>query len=139
MNRSDARWVGIMAALLAVACTQDVPEQARIQQVGYFKDSSNNRIFTLKLHAAATAAEARAAAEQLANTPGQMMAAYFYAPDAFVPDDAVTLGKDLVSVTDMLYDDPSLPAWRFVFIRNFNAPPSFVDCVEAPDKDLCRK
>jgi DNA-directed RNA polymerase subunit RPC12/RpoP len=112
---------------------------ARFRELGYFKDANNHRLFTLQIADDVTPEQARAHAERLPNTANRFMAAYFYPEGSTVPADVVSSGTDFIAVSDMLHEEPGMPPWRFVFIRSMvGGPPQFVDCRDAPDKDLCR-
>jgi len=122
--------------LLAAILSGCVPE-TNIHQVGYFKSSAKDRVFTARMSETATLADVKAYAENAAYTQGRMTAVYIYDHDARVPADGVTQASGVLQVNDVL-DLPGLSAWHFVFMRYRNGQSAFVDCSTKQSHELCR-
>jgi hypothetical protein len=122
-----------VAAAMLTACSDG------FEQVGYFKDDGNNRIKTFILPPDASPETVAQHAHRQTATAGSLFAAYYYAPGSRVPADGVTLARNLVAATDVIYEGDGLSGWRFAFMRPRAGPELFVDCEATPGDDLCRK
>lgn len=111
----------------------------RFEEAGYFKDTSKNRIFTIKFQPSLSEAEIKDYAKNLMSTSGQMMAAYFYQAGSIIPADGITLAGSIFKANATLYERPGLSKWQYAYILNFNGTSSFVNCMQQKDSDLCRK
>ena len=123
----------VFAALLLVGCDEADP---MVTQVGYFKSSVNDRIFTARLSGDASEEDARIFGESRPHTAGQMTAVYIYENEAVIPADGVTRANSVSEVNDVL-ELPNLSSWRFVYMRYRNGNFEFVDC-ESTTSVLCR-
>jgi len=108
-------------------------------KVGYFKDSTNNRIFTISFNLGTSEDKIRTYAEGLRYTSGQLTAAYFYPEGSIIPADGVTLASSVFEANDVLYEAPGLSKWRYAYMRYLNGTLEFIDCEKEPDNGLCRK
>ena len=145
-------FLGVLALLVILALNRhsephsssDVHAQSAVQapvvpsvsQKGYFQDSRRNRVFTLEMPAGMTSEQARAHAENLPYTQGQVTGAYYYRPGAQLPIDGVTLANDFLAATQVL-DTPGLSRFSFAYVRGFNGQAAFADCETTPKNDLC--
>jgi hypothetical protein len=123
----------VFAALLLVGCDEADP---MVTQVGYFKSSVNDRIFTARLSGDASEEDARIFGESRPHTAGQMTVVYIYENEAVIPADGVTRANSVSEVNDVL-ELPNLSSWRFVYMRYRNGNFEFVDC-ESTTSVLCR-
>ena len=123
----------VFAAFLLVGCDEADP---MVTQVGYFKSSVNDRIFTARLSSDASEEDARIFGESRRHTAGQMTAVYIYENEAVIPADGVTRANSVFEVNENLAN-PNLSSWRFVYMRYRNGNFEFVDC-ESTTSVLCR-
>jgi hypothetical protein len=106
------RLSSVFAAFLLVGCGE---ADATVTQVGYFKSSVNDRIFTARLSSDASEEDARIFGESRPHTAGQMTAVYIYENEAVIPADGVTLANSVFEVNDVL-ELPNVSSWRFVYM-----------------------
>lgn len=123
----------VLAAIVLVGCDKPDP---MVEQVGYFKSSVNDRIFTARLSKDGSEEDARIFSESKPHTTGQMTAVYIYENEAVIPADGVTLANSVFEVNDVL-KLPNLSSWRFAYMRYRNGNSEFVDCASAAS-DICR-
>jgi hypothetical protein len=123
----------VFAALLLVGCDEAEP---MVTQVGYFKSSVNDRIFTARLSKDASEKDARVFGESRPHTAGQMTAVYIYENDSEIPADGVTLARSVFEANENLANS-NLSSWRFVYMRYRNGNFEFLDC-ESTASDICR-
>ena len=123
----------VFAAIVLVGCDEPDP---KVTQVGYFKSSVNDRIFTARLSKDGSEEDARIFGESRPHTAGQMTAVYIYESEAEIPSDGVTLASSVFEVNENLAL-PNLSSWRFVYMRYRNGNFEFVDC-ESAASDICR-
>jgi hypothetical protein len=123
----------VFAAIMLVSCGE---ADSEVQQVGYFKSSTNDRIFTARLSKEGSEEDALKFSESKPHTAGQMTAVYIYESEAVIPADGVTLANSVFEVNDAL-NLPSLSSWRFVYMRYRKGNFEFVDC-ESSASVLCR-
>ena len=127
------RFYLLFTAIMLVGCDEVVSE---VRQIGYFKSSVNDRIFTARLSKEGSQEDARSFSERQPHTAGQMTAVYIYKNDAVIPADGVTLANSIFEVNDVLILS-NLSSWKFVYMRYRNGSSEFVDC-ETTTSDLCR-
>ena len=89
----------VFAAFLLVGCDE---ADSMVTQIGYFKSSVNDRIFTARLSSDASEEDARIFGESRPHTAGQMTAVYIYENEAVIPADGVTLANSVFEVNDVL-------------------------------------
>ena len=123
----------LLAALLLVGCKESEPN---VQQIGYFKSSTSDRIFTARLSENVEEEDARSFGESRPHTAGQMTAVYIYKNEAVIPADGVTFASSVFDANEALHL-PSLSSWKFVFMRYRNGSSVFINC-ESTASDLCR-
>jgi hypothetical protein len=123
----------ILAAIMLAGCKESAPS---VMQIGYFKSSVRDRIFTARLASDGGKEDARSFGETRAHTTGQMTAVYIYESDAVIPADGITLANSVFEVNEVLAL-PNLSSWRFVYMRYRNGNSEFVDC-ESTASDICR-
>jgi hypothetical protein len=83
-----------------------------------------------------TVDQARAHAESLPYTQGQVTGAYYYHPGSRIPNDGVTLARDFLAATQVL-DTPGLSQYTYAYVRGFSGQAEFADCDTTPKHDLC--
>lgn len=108
------------------------------RQVGYFKDSAKNRIFTIEMKGNINKSQAYAFAKSKPNTIGRVTAVYFYLTGSVIPADGVTRARNIFKANDVLYDTKGLSNWNFAYMKRLNGSEEFVDCVEY-ENNLCRE
>jgi hypothetical protein len=111
-------------------------ELSPVSQVGYFKSSANDRVFTARLSKGGSESDARAFAESKAYTEGQMTAVYIYSSEATIPADGITNASSVFDANEVL-DYPGMSSWNYAFMRYRNGQVEFVDC-ERTQSTLCR-
>jgi hypothetical protein len=135
----------ILISLALMGCSESTSNKnsghktIEFEEIGYFKDGSKNRIYTIKYSSNALPHHVRAHAEKLMYTDGQMMAAYYYKEGSTIPADGVTLAASMIKASDVIYEAPGLSKWQFAFMKSFNGVVVFVDCIKDQNNDLCRK
>jgi hypothetical protein len=129
----------LFAALLLVgpAPVEQGHATTAFDEVGYLKLGNNARLFTIRYEAAGNAA-VHAHAKGLMYTSGRVTAAYYYPKGARVPADGITLSGSWDRAQAVLWENPGVDAWDFVFWRYPNGESKFVDC-RSDSSDLCRK
>lgn len=121
-----------------VKCSNFFDNAARIEGVGYYKDSAMNRVQTFSFDSTVTEAEIRTHAERQTSAPGQLTAAYYYPSGSVIPADGITRATRLDQVNEVLYETPGLSRWRYAFMRPIIGDVQFVDCEATPKDGLCR-
>lgn len=138
------RWIlGVLLLLVMVAFASGIQQKAEAQsnsfrEVGYFKATNKDRIFSVEIIENVTAAEVKAYARGKMNTPGKMTAVYFYPSGSVIPASGLTLARNLVQANNLLYEGRGLSKWRYAYMRYMNGNEEFVDCIEKPSNGLCR-
>jgi len=149
-------WIfAILLLIFIVKCSLDMPTTTNTQptlksssqntaqhffrQVGYLKDGSRNRIFTIAFKKSTPKSSIQTFATQRMNTPGQITAVYFYPEGSTIPADGVTLAGSVFQANKVLYNVKGLSKWRYAYMKGFNGSENFVDCKKTPTNDLCRK
>ena len=124
--------------IVAAACVPETGQtgDARFDQVGYFKDDLNNRIFTVLFPPEATRDDVQAHAERLMHTSGRLMAAYFYPVSVAAPGDEVTLAPSAFEANEAIF---GLNTHTYAFMRYLNGNIEFVECGVERAHDLCKQ
>ncbi|MBW8034199.1 MAG: hypothetical protein FVQ79_00595 [Planctomycetes bacterium] len=121
---------------------QQSPDDRNIrafQQSGYFKDGLRNRIFSVKMTGEVNESEVLSFARDRPNTKGQITAVYFYPKGSAIPADGITMAGSVFRANDMLYEMAGLSKWRYAYMKNLNGSETFIDCIDKPTHDLCRR
>lgn len=140
-----AYFLALLLVATLTACSdgpskdQSSSNRENFREVGYLKDNTKNRIFTIAYKPDTSEQEIRAHAESLMYTQGQMTAAYFYPEESLIPADGVTLAGSVFEANDVLYETPGLSKWRYAYMRGINGTSEFVDCEQDSGNDLCKK
>ena len=138
------RWIlGVLLLLVMVAFASGIQQKAEarsnnFREVGYFKATNKDRIFSIEIIGNVTAAEANAYARRKMNTPGKMTAVYFYPSGSVIPASGLTQAVNLFQANNLLYEGKGLSKWRYAYMKYRNGSEVFVDCVSSPGSDLCR-
>ena len=104
---------------------------------GYFKQNLN-RIKTVVMKGEVTKEEALAMGKNTMNTPGRLTAVYFYERGSVVPNDRLTLSRDVFSANDVLYEGSGYSKWRYAYMKAITGEEIFVDCEKDSQNALCR-
>lgn len=132
-------FVTIAATLFVAASSCLVTAETNYRQVGNFKDSSKNRVFTVEMDAAENKSIAMSYAKSRANTPGQITAVYMYKVGSIIPADAVTMAGSIFEINEIIYEASGLDKWRYAYMKGMSGNEIFVDCRESPKNDLCKQ
>lgn len=116
--------------------TSIVVNKNSFRQVGYFKDSAKNRIFTIEMKASINKSQAYTFAKNKPYTKGRITVVYFYNKGSVIPADGITMARNIQRVNHVLYDMKGLDPWRYVFMKHRGGDETFVDCKN--NNALCR-
>lgn len=119
------------------ARAQDVPS-FNLEQVGYFKSSVRDRVFTFRFSGNVDDGGLKLHSESLPYTSGQMTSAYYYKDGEVIPADGVTLAASIFEVNEVV-DSPEMGVWSYVYIHYRNGNSELINCISMPDHNLCKR
>ncbi|MBD1399967.1 hypothetical protein [Pelovirga terrestris] len=129
-----------------VACSGDshleiAAENTRtITHYAQFRDPQQNRVVIFVFDEETSAIEIKQHAQGLAPADGRLLAAYYFpAGGVSVPPTRLSRAGGIIRAHDLMYDDPEIGPWHYVFLHPFAGEPRFTDCLKAPEDVLCRQ
>ena len=112
-------------------------DMSKFEGHGYFKQN-RNKIKTVVMKGQVTEEEALGYGKNTMNTPGRLTAVYFYKQGSVVPNDRLTLSRDVFSANDVLYEGFGYSKWKYAYMKAVTGEEIFVDCEKEPLNALCR-
>lgn len=135
----------IMSALL-VGCSETGSPDPAAENTGtmthyaQFRDPQQNRVVIFVFKEGTGAQEIRSHAQSVAYTAERLTAVYYFPEgDIRLPPTRLSRSGHVVRANDLMYDDPDVGFWHYVFLRPFVGEPRFSDCLATPEDVLCRQ
>lgn len=129
--------LALLSSLALVACGGGSDLDA--EQVGYFKDAQNNRVFAYRLPAEGIeAAAVEAHAGQQMHTDGQLTRVYYWPSDAAAPGMEIAREPSLDDAADAIRRT-GLDAWAYAAAIGPRGDLVFSDCRAGSTDSLCRQ
>jgi len=109
------------------------------KQVGYKKDKSGDRVYTVSFLPPVTEEDVRAYGATLKHESGRMVRAYFFPDAANIPGFELTRMKSVSEVEGFLMRNEKVAPWHFVLTRKGDGKESVIVACSGEPQTLCRK
>ena len=128
----------LLLVLFTLGCGTEAANTSKFEGYGYFKQN-RNRIKTVVMRGKVSKEEALDYGRNTMNTSGRLTAVYFYVQGSVVPNDQLTLARDVFSANDVLHEGAGYGKWKYVYMKAITGEEFLVDCEAESGNTLCRQ